>query len=195
MTSWRAHPMTETAGIGTGSGRRVGSSLRSRTEAEFQAFYHQSADGLHRALALALGDVDLAQEATDEAMARAFQRWRQIRRYDSPAGWVYRVGLNWARGRLRQSTREVLSERPLPHHGGDPGLGREPVGDPAAGFDHDLRRALSRLTVEARAVVVCRYLLGWSTAETAGALNLAEGTVKSRLSRALSELERMLDHE
>ncbi|MGI9595855.1 MAG: sigma factor-like helix-turn-helix DNA-binding protein [Acidimicrobiales bacterium] len=52
---------------------------------------------------------------------------------------------------------------------------------------------MARLTVDARAVVVLRYLLEWSTIDTAAALGVAQGTVKSRLARALAELETMLE--
>ncbi len=62
------------------------------------------------------------------------------------------------------------------------------VADPA------LDAALGELDVEQRSVVVLRYLLDWSVAETAAALEIAPGTVKSRLSRALHQLEVRLHH-
>ena len=48
--------------------------------------------------------------------------------------------------------------------------------------------SLGRLPVNQRAVVVCRFLLNMSTAETADSLRIAEGTVRSRLSRAVAVL-------
>lgn len=147
---------------------------------DFNQFYRAEVDGLARALALALGDVDLAQEAVDEGMARAFQRWRKVGSYDSPAGWVYRVSLNWARNRVRNLRREVVttqvSERSFSHD-----------------IDPDLHHALDALSIDARSVVVLRYLLGWSTSDTAKALGITQGTVKSRLSRALKRLELSLE--
>ncbi|MEM8922207.1 MAG: sigma-70 family RNA polymerase sigma factor [Actinomycetota bacterium] len=147
---------------------------------DFDGFYRAEADRLARALALAVGDLDLDQEAVDEAMVRAYQRWRKVGRYDSPAGWVYRVSLNWARNRLRNRRREVLTDatgdRPYWHD-----------------VDPDLEAALNALSIDARAVVVLRYLLGWSTVETATALGVSQGTVKSRLSRALERLEGLLE--
>jgi RNA polymerase sigma-70 factor (ECF subfamily) len=47
---------------------------------------------------------------------------------------------------------------------------------------------MERLPVKYRTVVVARYLLDWSTQETAAALRIPEGTVKSRLTRALDRL-------
>jgi RNA polymerase sigma-70 factor (ECF subfamily) len=54
--------------------------------------------------------------------------------------------------------------------------------------------ALAELDVRQRAVVVCRYLLGWSEAETAAALSTPIGTVKSRLHRANRHLSQRLAH-
>ena len=45
-----------------------------------------------------------------------------------------------------------------------------------------------------RSVIVCRHLLGWSVAETASALKIREGTVKSRLHRAHRILQSRLRH-
>ncbi len=64
---------------------------------------------------------------------------------------------------------------------------------PAVPDDHDLTVALARLSVTQRAVVVCRYLLDWSEEETAAALDIPVGTVKSRLSRALHTLATHLE--
>jgi RNA polymerase sigma-70 factor (ECF subfamily) len=55
-------------------------------------------------------------------------------------------------------------------------------------------RALAELEVRQRAVVVCRYVLGWSEAETAAALSISAGTVKSRLHRANRQLSSRLAH-
>ncbi len=152
------------------------------TDSAFESFYRTEADGLFRALTVALGNTELAREATDEGFVRAYQHWRKISRYDNPAGWVYRVSLNWARSRLRKTKREIITDEiVLPSTGlsSDPGL----------------MDAVSRLPMEFRSVVVLRYLLQWSTAEVARALDVPTGTVKSRLSRALAQLRESLDEE
>ena len=147
----------------------------------FDDFYRTHRTSVARALALTLRDVDLATEATDEAMARAYQRWAQVRSIDNPAGWVYRVGLNWSRSVIRRITR------PAPTWVGGSASSPAPVvQDPA------IDRALSELSVDHRAVVVCRVLLGFSEAHTAEVLGLRPGTVKSRLSRALTRLNPLL---
>lgn len=149
-------------------------------DSTFEVFYRTEADGLYRALTVAIGNADLAREATDEGLVRAYQHWRKISDYDNPAGWVYRVSLNWARSRLRKTKREVVTDQ---------------VQDVAAvwGGDAGLIDAVQKLPLEFRSVVVLRYLMQWSTAEVADALGLPAGTVKSRLSRALDQLRVALE--
>lgn len=146
----------------------------------FDVFYRSHRTPIARALALAIGDVDLASDATDEAMARAYERWSMVSRLDRPDAWVHRVGLNWSVSVLRRLRRS-------PHRLYEPAaLDGPQVADP------DVHAALGALDVKHRSVVVCRHLLGWSVADTALALGVREGTVKSRLHRALRALEARL---
>ncbi|MCP5028345.1 MAG: sigma-70 family RNA polymerase sigma factor [Actinomycetia bacterium] len=141
----------------------------------FEDFYRDSHERMARALTLTLGNRSLALDATDEAFARAWSRWATVCSHTNPEGWVYRVALNWATSWLRKVRRErpdVYIDRPAP----------------ATGRDLDLDRALERLSVDHRSVVVLRHLGGWSTEEVANALEISPGTVKSRLSRALDQL-------
>jgi RNA polymerase sigma-70 factor (ECF subfamily) len=153
-------------------------------DSSFEAFYRAQVDRVYRALTLSLSSTDLAREATDEGMARAYARWDTVSTLDNPGGWVFRVGFNWACSWWRKLRRE----RPMPDH--LPGVVAQP--DPAA--IHAVQ-ALGRLPRPQRAVVVCRILLGLSTAETATALGVAEGTVKSRLARGLAALRDGLSEE
>lgn len=148
----------------------------------FDEFWAESRDSVGRALAVTLGDAQLAADAVDEAMARAYQRWTQVGSLDSPAGWVYRVGLNWSRSVLRR-TRRVP-----PIWLASPAAEADHVADPS------IDAALAALPVAQRSVVVCRLLLGLSEAQTAAALRIRPGTVKSRLSRATHELATTLAH-
>jgi len=146
------------------------------TEAGFEAFYAEWREPLRRAVALATGDVMAAGEAVDEAMTRALVRWDRISSYDKPEGWVYRVALNWSKGLFRKRNRELLTAIDVEGSRSD------------SLPDFDLIGAVERLSIRHRAVVVGRFYLDWSTAEVAEALDIAEGTVKSRLSRALEQL-------
>ena len=150
--------------------------------ASFEDFYRCERASLARALALTLRDTHLAVEAVDEAMTRAYGRWDRVGRMSSPGGWVYRVALNWATSVLRRRRR---APQPLADAGpSDVG----PVAEPA------VLAALAALDVPQRAVVVCRFYLGFSELQTAAALGIRPGTAKSRLHRALRQLEVSLDH-
>jgi RNA polymerase sigma-70 factor (ECF subfamily) len=152
-----------------------------RSISPFDEFYASARPSIARALALALGDVDLATEATDEAMARAYERWATVSRLERPEGWVYRVAMNWALSVLRRRRR---SDHRL----------YDPTDTAVAIADPDLHAAIAGLDVHHRSVIVCRHLLGWSVSETAAALKVREGTVKSRLSRATAILQTRLHH-
>lgn len=148
----------------------------------FSLFYDGSRNQVVRGLALTIGDLDLAEDAADEAMARAFERWEHVGALDNPGGWAYRVGLNWARSVLR---RRRLRGQEL-YDLGRAELG--PVADPA------IHRALAELDFKHRSVIVCRFFLDWSVKETAAVLRTRPGTVKSRLHRATQQLRTRLAH-
>ena len=161
----------------------VESDLATAATPEFERFYREHRDRMARALAMTLGgDAHLGAEAADEAMARAYQRWDRVAHLDDPAAWVYRVGLNWATSVLRRRLRPMRAF--VPHDPTDVDAPAEPT----------VLAALAALDVKHRAVVVARYYLGLSEAETAAALHIRPGTVKSRLHRALRSLEPRLAH-
>lgn len=148
----------------------------------FEGFWSRERDRVRRALALTLGDGDLASDAVDEAMVRSYARWGRVGGLQDPAGWVYRVGLNWARSALRKRRlRPTVSTEKLD--------GAQDSAEPPVDEGLDLWAAVETLSVEHRAVVVLRFYLDWSVEEIAAALQLPAGTVKSRLHRALATLE------
>ena len=158
-------------------------SIELATQQAFEDFWRAEHLAVARALAFTLGNVQLAAEATDEAMARAFQRWARVGTLENPAGWTYRVGLNWSRSILRRRHRRapVWLAQPKAHHD-------VPV------FDPSISRAMQQLPAAQRAVVVCRILLNQSEQQTAALLRIRPGTVKSRLSRAINQLSTSLAH-
>ncbi len=152
----------------------------------FEEFYVNHRVVVYRALAVTLCDPQLAREAADEAMTRAYMHWGRVSFYENPAGWAYRVGLNWATSWWRKVHRE--------HPVGQVTGGNEPEAT-SVGSDVHAYAMLTNLPRAQRAVVVCRILLQLSTAETASALGTTEGTVKSRLARALVTLRTTMDRD
>ena len=146
----------------------------------FERFYRDSWQRVFRAVTLSVDETDLAREAVDEAMVRAYERWRKVSTMANPEGWVFRVATNWAVSRLRRR-RLQFRHHETPHE----------VHDPEAP-EPGLIVAVRALPRGQRDVVIARYLLDMSEVDTAAALGIPVGTVKSRLSRALVKLKEAL---
>ena len=152
-----------------------------------------------------------ASEVAQEAFVRLIPRWDTVRDYDSPDGWLrtvaWRIWLN-DRRRDRHLSDASWSEAPLDEPGRGSRSGRPDtttgVGtarlDPRAESDAvdlrtDLVAALAALPEGHREVVALHYLLDLPVARIADELGIAEGTVKSRLSRARALLAQALTLE
>jgi RNA polymerase sigma-70 factor (sigma-E family) len=150
---------------------------------DFTEFYRQSRDECLRAVLVSVGDQDTAQDLVDEAFARAWASWRTVSRHPAPAAWVVRTALNANISRWRRHRREVLvpdsaSVADLP---GASGASGSPV-------DPSIMAALMRLPARQRQVVALRLFLDLDTHRTAQVLDIAPGTVKEHLGRALASL-------
>ena len=69
---------------------------------DFETFYATNIGPLVGALTATLANPPIAQDAAQEAMLRASQRWEKVHSLHNPMGWCYRVGLNWATSRWRK---------------------------------------------------------------------------------------------
>ena len=132
---------------------------------------------------LITGDREEAADVTQEAFARAYERWRSVSRMDRPGAWVTRVAVNLA---LSSRRRLRLRERP--------GRSR-PSAEPTAPFDPDLMDGLRALTPAQRAVVALRYLMDRSVEDVAHDLGKRPGTVRALTSQALQRLRQRLGRE
>lgn len=148
----------------------------------FEDYYRAHRADLLRAVVFTLDDRDLAVEVTDEALARAYERWADVSTMANPTGWTYRVAINLARNRMRRLSLERSKPPPAVQ-----AIGFDGYADPG------IARALTRLPVDQRSVVVLRFHLDWSVEDVAEALDIATGTVKSRLHRALRTLAKLLE--
>lgn len=133
--------------------------------------------------AIVLGcSFDEAQDVAQATLIRCYTSWRKVQRADNPDAYTYRILLNVYRDSRR---RRWWGERPsetLPESA--------PATDAVADIDvaDAVHRALADLSPPHRDVVVLRYFANLSERQTAEILSVSPGTVKSRLSRALSRL-------
>lgn len=145
---------------------------------DFDGFFASEYPLVVRALALALGDRELAEDAAQEGFARALAHWATVSTKDRPTTWVYVVAMNRARDHLRHIARRPAPAPPA-------GLG-DPAGAVATAVT--VRAAIADLTPRQRQAVVLRYLADLTVQEMAVAMGCAVGTVKSTLHGALRSL-------
>lgn len=138
-----------------------------------------------------LGDPDEAADAVQDALISAFRCASGFRGQAQVTTWLHRIVVNACLDRIRRNRARPTA--PLPDGGsGEPALtldamaaqeSRLAVGD-----------ALRSLPVEQRAAIVLVDVEGYSVAETAQLLGIAEGTVKSRCARGRARLAVLLGH-
>jgi RNA polymerase sigma factor (sigma-70 family) len=139
-------------------------------------------DRLYRLAGLLLSDAADAEDATQEALFRAWRAAATLREADEAGAWLDRILVNVCRDRLRRG--RTIRFIPLADHGGGPGL------DPfQTVLDRDeVLRAMAGLDADQRIVVVLHYWAGLTLDGVAARVGWPVGTVKSRLHRALERM-------
>jgi RNA polymerase sigma factor (sigma-70 family) len=152
---------------------------------------HQEA--VFRFAYLLLGDSDDAEDIAQETFLRA---WKHLRRFDLARPlrpWLLSIAANLARNRRRSAGRYLAAlTRAFREETKPPTLEEKSVQHMEA---NHLWKAVQNLGETDRQIVYLRYFLELSVAETADVLQVAEGTVKSRLSRALDKLRNIIRQE
>jgi RNA polymerase sigma factor (sigma-70 family) len=136
-----------------------------------------------RAFALAyrmLGNRQAAEDVASETMARALMRWDRLDR-DRLPGWVLRVATNQSIDLMRRKGRTLEA-------------GVVDLEDSTT-LRLALSDALRRLPRRQREVIALRYLSDLSEVDTAAALGIAPGSVKTHLHRGLASLRDQLGHD
>jgi RNA polymerase sigma-70 factor (sigma-E family) len=170
--------MQLTAGAETGVGMFGRGDTR---DAEFSSYLAARQPGLLRTAYLLTGDRHQAEDLVQTAFAKLYLAWDRVQDRESVDGYVRRILVNehnslWRRAwKRREVTTGHVPDAPT-HDTYDDGRG-------AALWD-----LVQTLPKKARAVVVLRYYEELSEAETADALGISVGTVKSQSSRALAAL-------
>jgi len=150
---------------------------------DFDAFYRETRQRVAATLYALIGDLTEAQDVTQEAYARAWQRWRRVREYDDPEAWVRTVARRIVFSGWRKSRNRVTAYR---RHGPAP---------PTAAPSEDtvaLVTALHALPVEQREAVVRHHIVGLPVEEVARQTGVSTGTIKTRLVRGRKSLSVLL---
>ncbi|GIG60011.1 RNA polymerase sigma24 factor [Longispora fulva] len=150
---------------------------------EFDVFFRQTGQRVLRYAYGLTGDRAEAQDLTQEAYARAWERWSRVRGYDDPEAWlrlvVTRLSTDrWRRLRVRWAA--ASASRP-------PEQAPPPSEDTMV-----LVAALRHLPATHRQVIVLHYLLDRSVADIATEIGKGAGTVKSWLARGRAGLAAQL---
>ncbi|MER6092678.1 SigE family RNA polymerase sigma factor [Streptomyces bluensis] len=152
-------------------------------EADFEAFVAARSAALFRGAVVLTGNRETAEDLVQETLERACRKWRTISAKDSPDAYVRRIMVNLANDRWRRFRR--LATTPQPGGGDLPASGDE-YGQ--VDSRDQLVRALQRLPMRMRTVVVLRYFHDLSDREIAADLGISPSTVRSQLARGIEKL-------
>lgn len=164
---------------------------RAADGAAWETIVRRHQEPIFRLAYLILGDAADAEDAAQETFIRAY---RALDRFDDTRPlrpWLLSIAANLARNRRRSLGRywgalqRAVRANPEPFH--------PPPERTEAADARRLREAVARLRPDGQDIVYLRYFLGLSEAETATVLRIPAGTAKSRLSRALAQLRRIIE--
>ena len=157
--------------------------MRNKDTEAFDDFYRAAAPRVIHLVYAATGDLTLAQDATQEAFARAWSDWTKVSTHDDPTAWVRTVARRiaiseWRRGqaRTRAYTRHGATDSHV-----QPNESRVAV-----------VAALRKLSPVLRETVALHYLADRSIEQISAELGVPDGTVKARLHRGRTQLAALL---
>ena len=165
---------------------------RAGDEAAWVELVHQHQEAMFRLAYLHLADADDAQDAAQDALIRAH---KYLARFDAERPlrpWLLSIVANLARNRKRGMGRywnalaRWKQDRPA-------ALSEAQAFKEMGAGSHAIWQALQRLPHKDQTVIYLRYFLELSIEESAQALEIAAGTVKSRASRAVARLKDVIE--
>lgn len=151
--------------------------------AAFETFFEQSYQRVVGLVALVTGDPALAEDAVQDAYARAYSRWGRVGRLDRPDLWVFRVASRIAIDRWRKERHEAALHADL---------------EAATGNDIErlwIQWGLTGLSPMQRTTFILRHIQGLSVKQVAEAVDASPETVKTHLERARRRLRALLRQE
>lgn len=157
--------------------------MRDRDSSAFDDFYRSATPRVVHLVYAATGDLALAQDATQEAFARAWRDWKRVSTHDDPVAWVRTVARRIAISEWRSGQARG---RAYTRHGAAEST-QSPNDDRVA-----VVAALRRLSPVLRETVALHYLADRSIEQISKELEVPIGTVKARLHRGRAQLADLL---
>ncbi len=147
--------------------------------ARFDSFFEEERERLFKALYFVTGNREDAEELTQEAFLRLWERWGDIDRIDDPTGYLFRVALNGFRMRRRRAATAIRKLVPVTESS-DVFLEAE--------MRADVRQLLLGITPRQRAALLLVDLLGYSSEQAARILHVRPSTVRALATRGRKAL-------
>ena len=167
---------------------RTGRRERAGSGARLEELFRANAGDALRLAYLMTGDRSLAEDLAQDAFVKVFGRFRDLRNPDAFWWYLRRTIVNLSKSHFRHRAveRSWLSKQ---------AAGEAAPPGPDLGERDRMRRALLTLRPEQRAAIVLRYYEDMSEVDTAEALGVAVGTVKSMVSRGMDRLREELSRD
>jgi RNA polymerase sigma-70 factor (ECF subfamily) len=169
---------------------------------DFDAFFQRYEQPVYGYLRRMLPSDEIAVEIAQEAFFRAWQHFDDLRRYDRPEAWLYRVATNLAISHLRrkrafsfsQIFKRAPSESETVEAVGEHELLADPLDVERQTSERDvIVRVLQRLPERQRAALLLRAVYGHSCAEVAQALGISLPNARQTLSRGRERFRRLYE--
>lgn len=176
--------MVDAPALPAGPARARKSTWPKDRPAAFRALVGAALDDAYRRATVLLGDRFEAEDAVHDAAEKAWRGWGSLREPDRFDAWFARILVNTCRDRMRARRRVRRIEV---EEAGARGVGVS-GGFEAVDSAERLRQALDALDVDERIAVILRYEADLTVPAIATIVGVPEGTVKSRLHRALGIL-------
>ena len=165
-------------------------------ESAFATLSDQYGTLLLRTAYLVIGDEDVAQDIVQDTLILAWRKLSTLREPWHLRAWLLKITLNQSMGLKRQFARRTLRLREqFAQQTRDTSLDESEQFDNHLADKLDIARAVERLPVSQRAVLVLFYYHRMSMPEIAAILGVAENTLRKRLQSALAKVRRVLTAE
>jgi RNA polymerase sigma-70 factor (ECF subfamily) len=143
----------------------------------FESFFEDQRSKVFGAMCLVTGNRQEAEEITQDAFLRLWERWDRVAEMEDPAGFLFKTAMNVFRNRARRASIAARRSLGIADHGDDL----------AAVEDRDeVVRAIRPLTAHQRAALVLTGYFGYSSEEAAKVLGVRASTVRALATKGRS---------